>query len=112
MKHYYRLLFSVFDYYPGACSFRISLFPDQGGNKDSDRKLFRNEHLSFNNDVWRAAKGAYSAGERGFAASLADIGNALPENCTVLEEFGAYRPEAASFQDELLAWLSARPIDY
>lgn len=51
-------------------------------------------------------------GTGGFAASLQDIGDSLPENCTVLEEFGAYRPEVAQSQDELLAWLSGLEIEY
>lgn len=53
-----------------------------------------------------------SHGTGGFAASLQDIGAALPDDCTVLTEFGAYRPEVAQSQDELLAWLSSLNIDY
>lgn len=53
-----------------------------------------------------------SHGTGGFAASLQDIGAALPDDCTVLTEFGAYRPEVAQSQDELLAWLSGLDIAY
>ena len=53
-----------------------------------------------------------SHGTGGFAASLRDIGAALPDDCTVLTEFGAYRPEVAQSQDELLAWLSELDIEY
>lgn len=53
-----------------------------------------------------------SHGTGGFAASLRDIGNELPEDCIVLEEFGAYRPEVADSQDELLTWLSGLDIEY
>ncbi len=53
-----------------------------------------------------------SHGTGGFAASLRDIGNELPDDCTVLEEFGAYRPEVASSKDKLLNWLSGLNIDY
>ena len=53
-----------------------------------------------------------SHGTGGFAASLQDIGAALPDDCTVLEEFGAYRPEVAQSQDELLEWLSGLDIEY
>lgn len=53
-----------------------------------------------------------SHGTGGFAASLQDIGAALPDDCTVLEEFGAYRPEVAASQDELLAWLRGLDITY
>lgn len=53
-----------------------------------------------------------SHGTGGFAASLQDIGASLPEDCTVLEEFGAYRPEVAQSQDELLTWLSGLDIEY
>lgn len=53
-----------------------------------------------------------SHGTGGFAASLQDIGAALPDDCTVLTEFGAYRPEVAQSQDELLAWLSGLDITY
>lgn len=52
-----------------------------------------------------------SHGTGGFAASLQDIGAALPDDCTVLTEFGAYRPEVAQSQDELLAWLSELDIE-
>lgn len=51
-------------------------------------------------------------GTGGFAASLRDIGKELPKDCTVLEEFGAYRPEVASSKDKLLNWLSGLNIDY
>ena len=53
-----------------------------------------------------------SHGTGGFAASLRDIGNVLPDDCTVLEEFGAYRPEVAQSKDELLAWLAELDIAY
>lgn len=53
-----------------------------------------------------------SHGTGGFAASLQDIGAVLPDDCTVLEEFGAYRPEVAQSQDELLEWLSGLDIEY
>ena len=53
-----------------------------------------------------------SHGTGGFAASLRDIGNVLPDDCTVLEEFGAYRPEVAQSKDELLAWLAGLDIAY
>ena len=53
-----------------------------------------------------------SHGTGGFAASLRDIGNVLPDDCTVLEEFGAYRPEVKESKDELLQWLSALDIEY
>lgn len=52
-----------------------------------------------------------SHGTGGFAASLQDIGNELPDDCTVLEEFGAYRPEVAGSQDALLTWLSGLDIE-
>lgn len=53
-----------------------------------------------------------SHGTGGFAASLQDIGAALPDDCIVLEEFGAYRPEVAASQDELLIWLRGLDITY
>ena len=53
-----------------------------------------------------------SHGTGGFAASLQDIGKALPDDCVVLEEFGAYRPEVADSKDELLEWLSELDIPY
>ena len=53
-----------------------------------------------------------SHGTGGFAASLRNIGNVLPDDCTVLEEFGAYRPEVAQSKDELLAWLAGLDIAY
>ena len=53
-----------------------------------------------------------SHGTGGFAASLRDIGNVLPDDCTVLEEFGAYRPEVAQSKDELLAWIAELDIAY
>lgn len=53
-----------------------------------------------------------SHGTGGFAASLQDIGAVLPDDCIVLTEFGAYRPEVAQSKDELLAWLSELDITY
>lgn len=53
-----------------------------------------------------------SHGTGGFAASLRDIGAALPDDCVVLEEFGAYRPEVADSKDELLAWLAGLGLTY
>lgn len=53
-----------------------------------------------------------SHGTGGFAASLRDIGKVLPEDCRVLKEFGAYRPEVADSKDELLKWLSELDIAY
>lgn len=53
-----------------------------------------------------------SHGTGGFAASLRDIGGALPEDCTVLQEFGAYRPEVKDSRPALLEWLRALGIDY
>ncbi|MCM1523683.1 MAG: NAD(P)H-dependent oxidoreductase [Ruminococcus sp.] len=53
-----------------------------------------------------------SHGTGGFAASLIDIGNELPEDCTVLKEFGAYRPEVAGSREALLEWLSELNITY
>ena len=53
-----------------------------------------------------------SHGTGGFAASLQDIGNVLPGDCTVLEEFGAYRPEVAGSKDKLLKWLAELNVDY
>lgn len=52
-----------------------------------------------------------SHGTGGFAASLRDIGNELPNDCTVLEEFGAYRPEVADSRDALFTWLSGLDIE-
>lgn len=53
-----------------------------------------------------------SHGTGGFAASLQDIGNALPEDCIILEEFGAYRPDVTNSKNELLEWLSGLEIEY
>lgn len=53
-----------------------------------------------------------SHGTGGFAASLRDIGGALPEDCTVLQEFGAYRPEVKDSRPALLEWLRGLGIDY
>lgn len=53
-----------------------------------------------------------SHGTGGFAASLRDIGNALPDDCTVLQEFGAYRPEVKQSRPALLEWLSGLDISY
>ena len=53
-----------------------------------------------------------SHGTGGFAASLRDIGNALPDNCTVLQEFGVYRPEVKQSRPALLEWLSGLDISY
>lgn len=53
-----------------------------------------------------------SHGTGGFAASLRDIGAVLPDDCVVLEEFGAYRPEVADSKDELLAWLAGLDLPY
>lgn len=53
-----------------------------------------------------------SHGTGGFAASLQDIENVLPDDCTVLEEFGAYRPEVKESKDELLQWLFTLEIEY
>lgn len=53
-----------------------------------------------------------SHGTGGFAASLQDIGKALPDDCLVLEEFGAYRPKVADSKDELFEWLSGLDISY
>lgn len=53
-----------------------------------------------------------SHGTGGFAAGLRDIGNVLPDDCTVLEEFGAYRPEVTESKSKLLKWLSELDIDY
>ena len=53
-----------------------------------------------------------SHGTGGFAASLQDIRKALPDDCLVLEEFGAYRPEVSDSKDELLGWLSGLDISY
>lgn len=53
-----------------------------------------------------------SHGTGGFAASLQDIGKALPDDCTVLEEFGAYRPEVSGSQDKLLEWLSGLELSF
>ncbi len=53
-----------------------------------------------------------SHGTGGFAASLQDIGAALPEGCTVLQEFGAYRPEVKESQPALLEWLRGLGLDY
>lgn len=53
-----------------------------------------------------------SHGTGGFAASLRDIGAVLPDDCVVLTEFGAYRPEVASSQDKLLDWLDGLELSY
>lgn len=53
-----------------------------------------------------------SHGTGGFASSLQDIGKTLPDDCVVLEEFGAYRPEVADSKDELLGWLLGLGILY
>lgn len=53
-----------------------------------------------------------SHGTGGFAASLRDIGAVLPDDCIVLTEFGAYRPEVASSQDKLLDWLAGLELSY
>ena len=53
-----------------------------------------------------------SHGTGGFASSLQDIKNILPRDCIMLTEFGAYRPEVAQSQDELLNWLSSLNITY
>ena len=53
-----------------------------------------------------------SHGTGGFAASLRDIGNALPDDCTVLQEFGAYRPKVKQSRPALLKWLSGLDISY
>lgn len=53
-----------------------------------------------------------SHGTGGFAASLQDIGKALPNDCTVLKEFGAYRPEVSGSRDKLLEWLSGLDISF
>lgn len=53
-----------------------------------------------------------SHGTGGFAASLQDIGKGLPNDCTVLEEFGAYRPEVSGSQDKLLEWLSGLELSF
>lgn len=53
-----------------------------------------------------------SHGTGGFAASLRDIGAVLPDDCVVLTEFGAYRPEVASSQDKLLDWLAGLELSY
>ena len=53
-----------------------------------------------------------SHGTGGFAASLRDIGGALPEDCTVLQEFGAYRPEVKDSRPALLEWIRGLGIDY
>lgn len=53
-----------------------------------------------------------SHGTGGFAASLRDIGAVLPNDCIVLTEFGAYRPEVASSQDKLLDWLAGLELSY
>ncbi len=53
-----------------------------------------------------------SHGTGGFAASLRDIGRELPDDCTVLHEFGAYRPDVAQSRNALLEWLSELSISY
>ncbi len=53
-----------------------------------------------------------SHGTGGFAASLRDIGAVLPDDCVILTEFGAYRPEVASSQDKLLDWLAGLELSY
>ena len=53
-----------------------------------------------------------SHGTGGFAASLRDIGRELPDDCTVLQEFGAYRPEVTQSRNALLEWLSELSISY
>lgn len=53
-----------------------------------------------------------SHGTGGFAASLRDIGNELPKSCTVLKEFGAYRPDVKNSKSGLLDWLESLDIEY
>ncbi len=53
-----------------------------------------------------------SHGTGGFASSLQDIRAELPDDCTMLAEFGAYRPEVSQSQDKLRAWLSGLDITY
>lgn len=52
-----------------------------------------------------------SHGTGGFAASLQDIQNAFPDDCTVLQEFGAYRPEVTQSKEKLLAWIRGLNIN-
>lgn len=53
-----------------------------------------------------------SHGTGGFAASLQDIEEVLPDNCTILKEFGAYRPDVKNSRDDLVEWLSELDISY
>lgn len=53
-----------------------------------------------------------SHGTGGFAASLRDISAALSDSCTVLQEFGAYRPEVSGSRPALLEWLQGLDISY
>ncbi|MCM1532811.1 MAG: flavodoxin [Ruminococcus flavefaciens] len=45
-------------------------------------------------------------GTGGFAASLRDIGNSLPSDCTVLDALGVYRPNVATAESTVLEWLT------
>lgn len=53
-----------------------------------------------------------SHGTGRFAASLRDIGNELPDDCTVLKEFGAYRPEVDNSKSDLIEWLRGLNFQY
>ena len=46
-----------------------------------------------------------SHGTGGFAASLRDIKEALPDNCVMLKEFGVYRSDVDRSRPALVSWL-------
>lgn len=49
-------------------------------------------------------------GTGGLAGSIRDITAALPDDCTILEAFGSYRPEVDSAQPEINEWLAGIDI--
>lgn len=51
-------------------------------------------------------------GTGGLARSVRDITAALPDDCTVLEAFGAYRPDVDTAQEEINEWLTGLDIEY
>lgn len=50
-------------------------------------------------------------GTGGLSASIRDITRALPQDCTLLDAFGAYRPEVMTSQGKLMDWLERLGFD-
>lgn len=50
-------------------------------------------------------------GTGGLSSTIRDLTAALPEDVTILDAIGVYRPEVAGAQDDIIAWLDTLDLD-